>query len=72
VINHCARCSQPLSEAAKGHCGDTNLPTDQCWWLYAMPEVGIDRAITLGQEIADRILPQDMVPELPDWLKSAR
>jgi hypothetical protein len=69
-MNRCSHCRQPLTEAAEGRCGDPNLPADKCWWTYAIPEMGMERAVEMGQNITDRILPSEMVPQLPDWLTS--
>jgi hypothetical protein len=55
VTNRCAHCRQPLSEAAQGRCGDPD--PDKCWWIYAIPEMGMEGAIETGRKIADRILP---------------
>jgi hypothetical protein len=67
MINRCAHCRQPLSEAAQGRCGDPDLPADKCWWIYAIPEMGMEGAIAMGQKIADRILPPGMVPKTRAW-----
>lgn len=61
----CAHCRQPLTEAALGHCGDPDLAADKCWWTCAIPEMGIEAAIELGQRIAFQILPPGMLARLP-------
>jgi hypothetical protein len=63
MTNRCAHCRQPLDEAAQGRCGDPELPPEKCWWIYAIPEMGMEGAIEMGQKIADRILPPGMVPK---------
>jgi hypothetical protein len=66
MINRCAHCRQALAQAAQGLCG-ADLSADKCWWIYAIPELGMEGAIQMGQKIADRILPPAIAARLPNW-----